>query len=377
MPRKTNTKINDRDYFRVRATVGKNPDGSLIRKAFYGTGRNEAIAKRDEYLAQIKNGLAVNFDKDDFGAAFKVWLEDIYRPSVSQSSYNRFETEYRLRIAGCGFCSMRLVEIRTPNIQAYYNGLLATCTPSTVHSVHKVMASFFKYALEASLITKNPLKGVKLPAKEKATDTNAALSDSDIDKLKRATREDMSNFIYLFAVFSGLREGEILALRHKDIDMTAGTINVNKSMKFLTVNGAYQPVEGSTKTKSSIRTVPILPALKPFLKAHISNEMEKHFRLGIPFSKDKILFSSTVGTYREAANVLKQFKRLCNRLGIEQATFHSLRHTFCTMLAKQGVPLKTASVLMGHSDIGVTAKVYTHVDDTEKKKGIERLAAYF
>jgi len=75
--------------------------------------------------------------------------------------------------------------------------------------------------------------------------------------------------------------------------------------------------------------------------------------------------------------VLKQFKRLCKRLDIEQATFHSLRHTFCTLLAKQGVPLKTASVLMGHSDIGVTAKVYTHVDDTEKKKGIEKLAAYF
>jgi len=377
MPRKTNFTANGSDYFRVTATIGKNPDGSPIRKQFYAPSKKEAQAKKDEYMAHIKNGLAVNFDKDDFGTTFKVWLEDIYRPSMSQSSYNRFETEYRLRIAGCGFGSMCLVDIRTPNIQAFYNGLQASCTPSTVHSVHKVLASFFKYALETRLVTHNPLKGVKLPAKDKINDTNAALTDSDIEKLKIASHNDISNFIYLFAVFSGLREGEILSLRHRDIDLDAGTIQVNKSMKYLTVNGVYQPVEGPTKTESSKRTVPLLGEIKRLLNAHILNERKKHFRLGIPFSKDSILFSSSVGTYREAANVLKQFKRLCKRLNIEQATFHSLRHTFCTLLAKQGVPLKTASVLMGHSDIGVTAKVYTHVDDTEKKKGIERLAAYF
>jgi len=377
MPAKTNMNNNGVQYFRVTAKIGTKLDGSPLRKQFLGKNKREANEKRDAYLAQIKNGLAVNFDKDDFGTAFKVWINDIYRPAVSTSSYNRFETDYRLRIAGCGLCGMRLVDIRTPNIQALYNGLLDTCTPSTVHSVHKVMRGFFKYASETDLIIKNPLKGVKLPAKEKKSDTNTALIDSDINKLKVAAREDMSNFIFLFAVFTGLREGEILALRHKDIDMEAGTITVNKAMKFLSVDGVYQPVEGSTKTDSSIRTVPILGEIKRLLKTHIANEMAKHLKLGKPFSKDSILFSSSVCTYREAANVLKQFKRLCNRLEIEQATFHSLRHTFCTLLAKQGVPLKTASVLMGHSDIGVTAKVYTHVDDTEKKKGIEKLAAYF
>ena len=105
--------------------------------------------------------------------------------------------------------------------------------------------------------------------------------------------------------------------------------------------------------------------------------MEKHMQLGLPFSQDNILFSSDTCTYREGANLLKSLKRLCKRIGIEETTFHSLRHTFCTILAKQGVPLKTASVLMGHSNISITAKIYTHVDDTEMKKGIEKLSVYF
>ena len=69
--------------------------------------------------------------------------------------------------------------------------------------------------------------------------------------------------------------------------------------------------------------------------------------------------------------------RLCKRIGVERTTLHSLRHTFCTILAKQGVPLITAAKLMGHTDIKITARIYTHVDNEEKKKGIKKLSVYF
>ena len=91
MARKTNTKINGNDYARVTATVGKNPDGTLIRKQFYGKCKREAEEKRDIYLADIKRGLAVNYDKALFGVAFKSWLEDVLRPSVSYSTYSRYD----------------------------------------------------------------------------------------------------------------------------------------------------------------------------------------------------------------------------------------------------------------------------------------------
>jgi len=377
MPAKTNMDNNGTKYYRVTAKVGTKADGSPIRKQFLGANKTEALAKRDEYMQQLKNGLVVDFDKSIFTNAFKFWFEDIYRPAVSKSSYSRFETEYKKRISLCGLNNMRLVEIRTAHIQAFYNSLMDNCTASTIHSTHKVLAAFFKYADETDLIGKNPLKGIKLPAKEKKANVNAALIDDDIQKLKEAVLDDIGNFIFLFAVFSGLREGEILSLRYKDVDLKAGTISVNKSCKFLTVDGKYQLVEDVPKTETSIRIVPILPQMKPLLEKHIAVEREKHLRLGKPFNDESVLFSSSVGTHREAANVLKGLKKLFKRLDIKQATFHSLRHTFCTLLAKQEVPLKTASVLMGHSDISVTAKIYTHVDNAQRKKGIDRLSAYF
>lgn len=148
-------------------------------------------------------------------------------------------------------------------------------------------------------------------------------------------------------------------------------------MKYLTVDGEYCPVLSTPKTGSSIRDVPILGEIQALLKLHIRQEKEKYFELGIPFSEDCILFSSEACTYREGHNVRKSLIRLCKRLGMEETTFHSLRHTFCTILARQGVSLKAASVLMGHSDIAITAKIYTHVDKAELKKEIQKLSVYF
>ena len=377
MAKKTNVIINGKDYYRVTATVGTTPDGERIRKQFYGDSKKQSEMRRDEYLTGIKQGLAVNYEKALFSTAFQSWFESVLRPSVSLSTYSRYEIDYRHRIAGCVIANMRLIDIRAANIQAYYNKLLERHSPKTLHAVHKLLHQFFTYCVKSDIITKSPLYAVELPIVERHSDTNKAISDIDIKKLLQAANKDIKYFVYVFAMFTGLREGEILSLAHKDVDLASNTIQVTKTVKFLTVDGVYQPIVGTPKTKQSIRTVPILDSIKQLLQSHIQHEKDKHNNLNIPFSQDSILFSSYACTYREAPNLLKMLKRLCIKLDMQPTTFHSLRHTFCTILAKQSVPLKTASILMGHADIAITARVYTHVDDTEKRKGIEKLSAYF
>ena len=106
MPRKTNFSVNGSDYSRVRATVGKKSDGTAIIKAFYGTSKKEAEAKRDAYLQGIKKGLAVGHDKLTFGAAFKEWFEHVHKPKLAISSATRYETDYRLRVLPSLLCNM-------------------------------------------------------------------------------------------------------------------------------------------------------------------------------------------------------------------------------------------------------------------------------
>ena len=152
---------------------------------------------------------------------------------------------------------------------------------------------------------------------------------------------------------------------------------MNKSVNHLTHEGIYQAVLSTTKTSGSIREVPLLGDLKPLLLAHIRAEKEKCFKLGIPFAGSNILFSSETGGYIEGKNLRTCFKRLLNRLEIEPVTIHTLRHNFCSTLAENGVNIKTASELMGHADINTTLKIYTHLQQEEKKRGIATLSSVF
>jgi len=105
----------------------------------------------------------------------------------------------------------------------------------------------------------------------------------------------------------------------------------------------------------------------------MEKEKEKHQKHGIPFSENNLLFTSNTCTSLRNDHLTNRWKKYQDRAGIDSINFHGLRHTFCTLLAEQGVQIKTAAVLMGHSDINTTARIYTHVDTEQKKKAISKL----
>lgn len=377
MPKKTNFTAGGKNYYRASATIGHKPDRTPIRKQFYGASKKEAEEKKVEYLSSISKGLSANFDKVVFRHVFETWFYDVLKPTLASSSLIRYETDYRLRIKGCVLSNMKLTDIKSINIQGYYNGLLRQCSVNTVHNTHKLLKNFFGYCIKADLIVKNPLAAVELPVQKPKSGDNMALSKQDINTLIEAAKGNDDLFIFLFAMFTGLRLGELLALTHNDIDFETSIIQVSKTVSYMTINGKYGPIVGVPKTNSSIRQVPILEPLKEPLKNHMRNEKMKHLQLGILFTTDNMLFSSGVCTYRDGRNVRKTLVRAQKKLGMQQTSFHALRHSFCTLLAQMDVPLKTASVLMGHSNVSVTAQIYTHVDNQEMKKGIEKLSSLF
>lgn len=372
MPRKTNVTINGSDYCRVTATVGWNPDGTRIRKQFYGDSKRAAEEKRDEYMEGLKQGLPVDYEKITFGNAFEHWLYDVHCHTIGPSTKNTYSDYHRRFIANSKLSGMRLIDVKAANIQVYYKNL--ETTPQTIYRINKILKTFFKYCIKSDILTKTPLLAVELPRWGLTQPRNTALYDADIDKLISACKNNIKHFPYLFACFTGVRAGELLALTYKDINFNAGMVSINKAVRFIKVDGKFQFVL-DIKTPSSRRDIPILKPIAELLQIH----MQKTFGgKDVAPSEDSLLFPTRCGTYREQSNFLKDYKRLCKELGIEKGcTVHSLRHTFCTILARRGVPLLDASRLMGHKNIAVTAKYYIHGNEEDKKNAVNKLDSYF
>ena len=379
MPSKTNVTINHKQYYRTTVTVGKNPDGAAIRKQFYGKTKREAHSKRDAYLQKVQTGLIPGSGTLKFGPHFHQWYQQVLCPGLSPSTVKRYEQEYRLRIAPSTLMDRLLSDIKSIHIQNLYNSLYAEGTSAnSIRIIHNMLSSFFNYCIKTDVIVKNPLLAVQRPKDHKVINKKMNLTDEDIRKIVLYAQRHSEAFIFVFAIFTGLRQGEILALNYKDIENDF--LNVNKTVHYLPENGQsgrHNYIISPAKTHKSIRQIPLFENILPMLRAHIDREKEKHCNRGVPFTSESILFSSQSCGYYNSRNLRKKLYRLYKHLDIEPTTFHGLRHTFCSVLARNGVNLKTASELMGHSNINTTLKIYTHVQKEEKQQGIATLISIF
>jgi len=378
MPRKpiTNVTIKNYNYYRITASIGKKSDGTPIRKQFYGKSKKEALQKRDCYCLNIRQGIQPGFDQYIFGPLFQEWYDHVLIPGLALSTIKRYDQEIRLRLKVSSLMSMPLIEIKPLHIQKLYSALIAKGTsPNSIRIIHNVLSGFFSYCLKIDMLIKTPLSAVKLPKDRSVKNKKNGLTNTEIQQIVSHAQKNPEAFIFVFAIFTGLRQGEILALSHKDIKN--GLINVNKTVCYLSINGLYQPILSPAKTTRSIRQVPIFEKLVPMLQAHIEAEKEKHHKRGVLFSGDSVLFSSPSCGYYNGRYLRRKLCSLYERLNIDPTTFHGLRHTFCTALAQNGVSIKAASQLMGHSNINTTVKIYTHVQEEEKYQGIASLVSVF
>jgi len=373
MARKTNCTKNGVAYYRLTATVGHKPDGKPKRKEFYGKSKKEAESKRDEYLEGIRKGLDAGYEKIEFRSLFTEWLNEVHKPTIKQSTYNRYESLYRIWITPAHYFLKPVIQIKSIDIQKHINTIPS---PDTAMRVYNLQATFFKYCIKERLIIYNPLDNVNLPKIEEKTDKKN-LNNDDVDKLLRAFKTDSSLLVFVFDMITGLRVGELCALTVNDIDLDSLMINVDSSLNrvsFLEDDGKKRTrtVIGPPKTKASTRKVPIAKELVRPLKEHIRNEKAKHLRLGVRYTKDSPFFSSQVCTSLRADHLNTRWKKIQNSIGIDQTiSFHKLRHTFATLCAKRGVQITAARDLLGHDTIETTAKIYTHVDKEMREEAID------
>lgn len=384
---KINATVKGKDYFRVRAFIGFDDKGEYVYKNFYGSSKSDAENKRNDYLKEVESGLNPDLSSQSLTMAMNTWLWNIEKHSGNKSSsFERYESIYRNYVKEAGIGLLKISDIKKLAIQKYYNDLKDSGKSySQLKNLHKLLNKFFGYAETEGYIIKNPCKGLKISKddEEEIDDEDKVVETFDNDEVKTLI-ESIGNkklkYIIMFAVLTGLRQGELLALNKKDI-INKSTVKVNKTLRSAKTFGEdgknhYELKITKPKTKTSKREVPLPPSLKSELKRLENLVAEEKLKLGEAYNENSLLFPSETGTFIDAKNLQRSWKRALDNANIPYRKFHALRHTYATRLFENGTSILTVSRLLGHSSIKTT-EIYTHVLKDIKVKEVECLDAIF
>lgn len=195
------------------------------------------------------------------------------------------------------------------------------------------------------------------------------LDIAEAQQLLKAARGDRLYALWAVAIGVGLRRGEALALRWRDLDLDAGVLRVEQ---------AVQRVEGKLqfappKTARSRRTVPLPDVCTAALRAHRLAQQRERLALGPAWQDFELVFTTGLGTPIEPRNINRSFDAPCRRAGVRRLRLHDLRHTCASLLLAQGVPARVVMETLGHSQIAVTMNLYTHVLPTVQREAAERM----
>ena len=371
MAKKTNSKINGKDYYRIRKVIGHTASGEKVLKNFYGESKKEAEEKADKYINDIKNGLIVDFENYTVSELMHSWLFDFLHNSskIKPSTFQRYESIYRNYIKDSMIAGNKLAKTKSLQLQKFYNELSKKgYSFSQINTLNTVLKVFFNWCIDNDYILKNPCTKISIKGNKNDIINNQRkdveiLTEKEIKTIKEHVKGSDFELIFLLDLATGLRQGELLALDWEHINLKEKTLKIEKSVKEVYVydNENTKHIETifqTPKTLNSFRTVPIPNALIDILKS-------KHKKSGL-------LFSDKDNEPLKGKNVSTQWAKILKECKIPHRKFHSIRHTYASMLLKKGVDIESVAELMGHSAISIT-QIYLHSSSKSKNKSVNKL----
>lgn len=325
---------------------------------------NGFATKKEAQLAALKvenmlqRGQKVN-DDSEFIEYFNNWYEVFKKDKHSQK--NNRDILLAINTSKKFFKHTKLKDIDRQMYQKFINWYGKDHATATVRKVHIYTKGCLLDAIEEGLIHKNPThkivaKGTVAERDERSKYLNKSETVKLINELKNKIKPQwQSRYIILVGLATGLRFSEILALAWSDINFKEKTVKVTKSYDYTHTKQIQK-----TKTESSKRVISIDDDTLKLLK---------EYKLATQISNSKYVFLTKDLTSLSNNAVNKSLKKACIRAGITEITFHSLRHTHCSLLIYQGINIKYISKRLGHSSISITYQVYGHVlDELEQRE---------
>lgn len=271
---------------------------------------------------------------------------------------------------------MKLKDLTARTLQDFYNYKLTEegLSPKTIANMHRCLHKALNQAVLEHYLTFNPCDAVVLPRNEKPQ--IEVLTPDEQKRLMHTSYQFRYGVFIRLTLATGLRMGELLGLKWEDIDMRTGLLHVRRTLNRLPkidYNGEGNTTEivfQTPKTKNSIRSIPLLPAVVRELQQWRSVQMADAQLASTAYQDMEMLVSNPLGCYIEPRTFKDYYNEILTAANIGHFTFHALRHTFATRALEQGMDVKTLSVILGHYSVAFTLDTYTHVLDNQKREGM-------
>lgn len=359
------------DRWMVRVYRGEDQDGKRIYdgKIIHGTKKD---AQR--YLTSVMRSLDLGTYVEPSATTLNDYLDEwaqAAKGTIRERTFNDY-MGLLARYVRPPLGTIRLTRVSPAEIQKLYNDMRERgLSPRTIQYTHAVLSRALKMAVKWRKINQNPAEYTDRPQLKRAE--MRALSPEETRAFLAVATEDKWGILFEFALATGMRPGEYLALQWKDVDLHAGTAIVRRVL--VRQKGPWYFAE--PKTAKSRRTVPLPPSLLRGLKLHKHRQAEARLAYGPGYHSHDLMFTADNGQPIDEHNLIhRHFKPLLQTADLpDTIRLYDLRHTCATLLLAAGENPKIVSERLGHASIVLTLDTYSHVLPTMQQSAVTKLEA--
>ena len=366
--------------YMLTVAVGYDAQGKQVlkRKTIQASSQREAERAYVVFAAEVQKGEVAFTGKMKLSEFAQRWFDEHCRKELAPKTQESYRNHLNHRILP-GVGHLDISKIRPAHVIQFLGELREKGTrfdgrecrgkvsEESVRYCFRVLSSMLKSAVQWQIIPSNPCDRVKPPAP--ARTKVRIMDEASVARMIRALEDEPMQYrvIVMLAIDTGLRLGELMALKWSDIDMGSAILKVTKANQAVHGKGI---ITKSPKNESSIRSVTISSNSLLLLEAYRSQQQETKHMLGSLWADEEWLFTKWDGSAMYPTTPSQWFQKFLKRHSLPHMPFHGLRHLSATVWMAQGIPLKNVSSRLGHADIRTTANIYS-----EALQSIDRQAA--
>ena len=346
--------------------------GKLIRKSVYGKTQKEVRQKLSQIATEMDNGTFAEPSKMKVSQWLDEWLAS-YTMNIKPATRSAYEEHIRVHIKP-SLGDIPPKQLSTRDIQQLYTNLLKEreLSPKTVRNIHGVLHRTLEQAKLLGYIRVNPADAAVTPRVEKKQ--VETLDAEDIGKFLAAIRGTKYEYPLFVAVFTGLRQGELLGLTWDCVDFEHGMLLINKQ---------HNRVKGDTEFRfaslknDKARVLTVADEVIDVLKLQKQRQKSWAAALGNGWENpDNLVFTTEFGRYINNKILYQNFKRIAKKLGKPDLRFHDLRHTYAVNSLRAGDDIKTLQENLGHATASFTLSTYAHATPGMKRESAKRMTDF-